>query len=501
MKRIFSTILLAVLCLCGQLHAQNRADELMKQAQENLANKEYAKARYLFIQAYTDFAGQDNYRQAVECGVNASALYRRENYYKEAFELLRGAEQVITAGEQKTRKAMPELRFRISKERLQMYINLKNPARAKDQLTRLEETAKAARNDSLNSDLLYAQANYYYTFGQNAQGDDAINRLIGQYKEQKNYAKVDECYKTLIGIARKANNAGLVARTYDKYILWTDSVKALTAQDELNVLKQKYDESLATIQEKDGSLSAKQYIIIGLCVLAAILAAVLIFGAIVLLRFILLTRKQKKAIQIANEHNELKTQFIQNISAQMEPTLNTLDASLPGVQALHTFSTHIQELSELENTLSEPYEMQEKNISTFCEGMMDRIKEKTKEDVTLTVNAPKLNVKICPEQLERVLLHLLENAAEYTPAGGKIWLDFKKRGAHTHQFIISDTGCGIPEEKRDDLFKPFTEVKDLTQGDGLGLPICSLIATKMNGSLTLDSSYTKGARFVLELHA
>lgn len=121
--------------------------------------------------------------------------------------------------------------------------------------------------------------------------------------------------------------------------------------------------------------------------------------------------------------------------------------------------------------------------------------------VSPPLNAPKLNVKINPEQLERVLLHLLENAAEYTPAGGKIWLDFKKRGAHTHQFIISDTGCGIPEEQRENIFKPFTEVKDLTQGDGLGLPICSLIATKMNGSLTLDSSYNKGARFVLELHA
>ena len=77
--------------------------------------------------------------------------------------------------------------------------------------------------------------------------------------------------------------------------------------------------------------------------------------------------------------------------------------------------------------------MQEKNISAFCEAIMDKIKGKTREDVSLAVNAPKLNVKINPEQLERILLHLLENAAEYTPAGGKIWLDFKKRGAHTHQ--------------------------------------------------------------------
>ena len=501
MKRIITILLAAFFCLCTQTYAQSRADELMKQAQESLAKKEYIKARYLFLQAYNSFASQEEYTQAVECGVNASAVYHRENYYKEALELLRGAEQLVGTGEQKLKKKLPDLRFRINKERLQMYINTKNPARAKEQLNKLEETAKAAGNDSLSNDFLYTQADYYYTFGMNSQGDAAFKKLIEQYKQQKNYAKVDECYKTLISIAHKANNAGLVARTYDKYIIWTDSVKALTAQDELNIVKKKYDESLATIQEKDDSLSAKQYIIIGLCILAAVLAAALAIGAVILLRFIMLTRKQKKAISIANEHNELKTEFIQNISSQMEPTLDTLDPKLPGVQALRAFSGHIQELSELENSLSEPYEVQEKNISTFCESVMDKVRGKVQEDVTLTVNAPKLNVKINPEHLERILLHLLENAAEYTPAGGKIWLDFKKRGAHTHQFIISDTGCGIPEEQREDIFKPFTEVKDLTKGDGLGLPICSLIAAKMNGSLTLDGSYTKGARFVLELHA
>lgn len=373
MRKIITVLFLAAFCICSQAYSQTRADEQMKQAQENLAKKEYIKARYLFLQAYNAFSSQGKYDKAVECGVNASALYHRENYYKEAFELLRGAELLVTDGEQKSGKTMPALRFRINKERLQMYINLKNPARAKEQLAKLEETAKAARNDSLSNDLLYTQANYYYTFGMNSQGDAYINRLIGQYKEQKNYAKVDESYKTLIDIARKANNAGLVARTYDKYILWTDSVKALTAQDELNVLKQKYEESLATIQDKDDSLSAKQYIIIGLCVLAAILAAALVLAGIVLLRFVLLTRKQKKAIQIANEHNELKTQFIQNISGQMEPTLNTLDATQPGVRALKGFAEHIQELSELESTLSETYEMREININTFCESVMDKI--------------------------------------------------------------------------------------------------------------------------------
>ena len=452
-----------IFCLSIMAYAQtpqDRATELKKQAQSSLNQKDYIKARYLFKKAYEAFASRENYPQAIECGVQANALYVRENFYKEGFELCRDMEQLLWTGEQNKKKVFYDLRVLINKERLQMYTALKNPAQAKTQLDKLEETANLAKNDSLTEVLLYTKANYYYTFNQNTQGDACFRKLINQYKEKKDYAKVNDCYKNLIGIARKANNAPLMERTYESYIVWTDSVKALTAQDELNVLKRKYDESQLTIQEKDDTLSAKQYIIIGLCVLVVILVAGLAILAAILLKFIAGNRKLKKSVKIANEHNELKTKFIQNISAQMEPTLDTLDSQLPGVQALRTFSGHIQELSELENSLSEPYEVQEQNISTFCESVMDKIRSKVQEDVVLTVNAPKLNVKINSEHLERILLHLLENSAEYTPAGGKIWLDFKKRGAHTHQFIISDTGCGIPEEQRESIFKPFTEVKD-----------------------------------------
>lgn len=495
--------------------AQNRAQELKEQAQNSLSQKDYIKARYLFKKAYEAFAAREDYPQAVECGIKANGLYVRENYYKEGFELCRNMDQLVWAGEQKTRKALYDLRFLITKERLQMYIALKNAAQAKLQLDKLEETARLAKNESMNEDLLYTKANYYYTFGLNTQGDACFRKLINQYKEKKDYNKVDECYKNLISIARKANNATLMGRTYENYIVWTDSVKALTAQDELNVLKRKYDDSQQTIQEKDDTLSTKQYIIFGLCALAAILIAALILLAIVLLRFMASNRKLKKNIQIANEHNELKTQFIRNISSQMEPTLDSLAASAKGVSdiapqpsrqmqtqvgALKKFSDDIQELSSLENSLAEPYEMNEINANAFCEEIMEKVKSNIKADVTTTVNAPKLQVKTNKEQLERILLHLLQNAAYYTEEG-RISLDFKKRGARTHQFIVTDTGAGISAEQQETIFKPFTGVQDLTQGDGLGLPICSLIATKMNGSLTLDTSYTKGSRFILELHA
>ena len=54
---------------------------------------------------------------------------------------------------------------------------------------------------------------------------------------------------------------------------------------------------------------------------------------------------------------------------------------------------------------------------------------------------------------------------------------------------------------RNEVFKPFREIRDLTTGDGLGLPICKQMALKMGGDLDLDPQYVRGTRFVLELHA
>lgn len=494
-------------------NAPGKADEFMKQAQEALDKKEHTKARYLFILAYQSFANREDYAKATECGTKGAALYYRENYYKEAFDLCRQIDQVLMTGEQKLQKGMPDLHFKVTKERLQMYMQLKNPAQAQAQLARLAEWAQQANNPALAEDLLYTQAGYHYTFGQNEQGDAYFQKMVASYKDKKEYDKVSDCYKHLITLATKAGNAPLVGRTYEKYILWTDSVKALNAEDKYNVLKQKYDASLQTIQEKDDTLSNKQYLIITLCTFAAILIAALVLLVIVLMRFILLTKKLKKNIEIANEHNELKTQFIRNISDQMRPTLDHLETSAgrltaiapeqggliqQQVKALKDFTLDIQELSSLENSLMEPYEVQPLNVSSFCKKTIEKIQDKVQPGVELAVDAASLEIKTNAEQLERILLHLLKNAALYTTSG-KIKLEFKKRGAHICQFIVTDTGSGIPAEKRELLFKPFTEVKDLSEGDGLGLPICALIATKMNGTLTLDPEYTRGCRFILGL--
>ena len=474
--KIYSAIVLAVgIVFGGAVNAQTNANKMMIDANKNLDAKEYVTARYRYVQACNAYLTSNNMPGAVKAAVNASALYHRENYYKEAFELLGRVEMSLNKLEQDNGRPMPAEHYDLNKERFKMYMKLKNSARAREQLDKMEGNLKGLSNDSLMTDLMSEQAGYYYTFGQNDRGDAAMKKLIARYQGQKDYDKIAECYRNLIGTALKSGNSRLVARSYDNYMLWTDSVNKIKSNEELAELQAKYNSALKEIDEKESAITSRKAVIVTLCIALAILAAALVFGAIILLRYIALTRKQKKAIIVAKKQ--------------------------PGVKALHEFSEHIQELSSLESSLGEAYELQDVNILNFCEEIMDGIRDRIKPGVTLSVNAPKMNIKIAPEPLTHVLNHLLNNAALYTPEGGKISLEFKKRGAHTHQFIVTDNGAGIPEEIRQQIFRPFSEVRNLTEGDGLGLPICSLMAIKMNGKLSLDDSFNHGARFVLELHS
>jgi signal transduction histidine kinase len=312
---------------------------------------------------------------------------------------------------------------------------------------------------------------------------------------------VDEVYKSLIANGRKSNSASMVAQSYSSYVAWKDSVNALKLADETGALKQRIAECEATIAEKDSSLASRKMVIIGLCVVVVALAAVIVVGGLVLLRFIFLTRKQKKTIKLANENNALKAKFISNISAQLNPALQKLDRNVPEVKALQDFSDHVQMLSELECATDESLQKEDTQVAQLCEGLMDEIRSKVKPEVELKVNVQKMNVMINQKYVTHILRHLLSNAAEYAPEGGHITLDFKKRSVHKYQFLILNTGSSIPEEQQENVFKAFLEIKDLTKGDGLGLPICKQMALKMDGDLTIDPTFTKGTRFILDLHA
>ena len=497
-------ILIFLLCLLANglqvLAQQAQKSNLQQQAEAAGEKDNIASARYLYIRAFEDYANKGKMAQSVECGTKATALYYKENYYKEAFDLLRRIDQTIIAQEQNT-ASRSALHYRTAKERMQMYMKLRKPASAKDQIDAMENHAKASGDENVKNDLLYNKAIYYYTFGQNAQGNAVFKEMADKLTSTKEYDKVDEVYQTLIANGRKSGSANLVAQSYASYMAWKDSVSARKVADEIGALKKQIADGEATIADKDSSLATRQATIIGLGIVIAVLAAVLVLGAVALLRYIVLTRKLKKNLKLANESDALKAKFISNISAQLEPTLKRLDGRQPEVKAMLGFADNIQTLSSLQNTDSNAIELEETDMSPFCEGLMDQIRDKVKAGSELMVNTPKMSAKIYKPYVEYIIKHLLGNAAYFAPEGGHIKLEFKKRGAHSYQFLVSNTGSFIPEEKREDVFKPFLEVKDLTEGDGLGLPICKQMALKMKGELDIDTTFTKGTRFVLDLHA
>ena len=487
---------------CTSICAQEpQKSELEQRAETENKNGNLATARFYFIRAYEDYANKGQMRQAVECGTKATSLYyKKENFYKEAFDLLRRIDQTVIAANLGS-TANAALHYLTTKERMQMYMKLRRGESAREQLNIMEAHAKAANEEALTSDLLYNKAIYYYTFGQNEKGNAVFREMADRLTAQKEYDKVDEVYKTLIANGLRSGSANMVAQAYSNYIVWKDSVSEVKRADEAGALKKQIADNEAVIADQADTLSTRWMTIVGLGILVLALAAVLVVGAIVLARFILLSRKQKNTIKHANESNALKAKFIRNISAQLEPTLGKLDSRIPEVRALNDFSRHIQTLSELESTPGDAIVKEEVQVLPYCEGLMDEMRSSVKGDVTLKMNVPKMTATFNKEYVTHILRHLLGNAVKYTPENGTVTLDFKKRGPHRFQFMVTDTGAGIPAEKRDDVFKPFLEIKDLTQGDGLGLPICKQMALKMNSDIFIDPEYSKGTRFVLDLYS
>jgi signal transduction histidine kinase len=97
----------------------------------------------------------------------------------------------------------------------------------------------------------------------------------------------------------------------------------------------------------------------------------------------------------------------------------------------------------------------------------------------------------------RTIRELLYNSAKYSDSE-HILLRVAET-EDTVQFIIEDVGTALPDDMQDQLFKPFTKVDNMSEGFGLGLPLCKRHADGLGGNLIYDSNYKEGCRFIFEL--
>ena len=144
MKKVL-ILLLSVLFCCGHVAAQEKSD-LQKRAEAVDPGKNIASARSLYIHAFNDYYNKGQIHQGVECAVKAATLYYKENFWKEAFDLLRRADETINAGKQSAAEKAAS-HYLVTKERVQMYIKLRKSESAKDQLNTLEALANQSNDE------------------------------------------------------------------------------------------------------------------------------------------------------------------------------------------------------------------------------------------------------------------------------------------------------------------------------------------------------------------
>lgn len=138
-------------------------------------------------------------------------------------------------------------------------------------------------------------------------------------------------------------------------------------------------------------------------------------------------------------------------------------------------------------------------LPELCQSTLAGVAHRVAEGVRLELKQPDTEIILNTDaqRLQQILTNLLVNACKYT-SQGSIVLAYEIAGTSII-FSVTDTGCGIDKEKGELIFQRFEKLNSMNPGFGLGLSICRSLTTLLGGKIYLDTQYTGGARFVVEL--
>lgn len=229
------------------------------------------------------------------------------------------------------------------------------------------------------------------------------------------------------------------------------------------------------------------------------------------------------ALDHAGESDRMKSNFIKNVSHEIRTPLNILsgfsqmlampDADLPeevrkeasmniqeNTNRITTLINQLLDLSEA-NSRIHIERSDEVSVSQLCANAitMSGIADRPDYHFDLVDDTEEgLVIKTSSHYATSALAHLLGNALKFTPSGGTIRLHCALEN-DLLKMIVEDTGCGVPADKTEEVFREFVQLDEFKDGVGIGLPLSRNIARRLGGDVVLDTSYTEGARFVLTL--
>src|SRR5687767_8805845 len=237
------------------------------------------------------------------------------------------------------------------------------------------------------------------------------------------------------------------------------------------------------------------------------------------------TAELESARRVAEMANRAKSEFLANMSHEIRTPMNgvigmatlLLDAGLTPVQheyaqailssgeALLAIINDILDLSKIEAGKLE-LECTDMDLREIVEGVAQLLAiqadDKGLELIVQIHGGVPEYLRGDPMRLRQVLTNLVGNAVKFT-ASGEVLIEVEaicvQDGRARLRFRVSDTGIGIPPDRRELLFQPFQQLDGSTTrrfgGTGLGLSIARRLAEMMGGEIGVESEPGRGSRF------
>ena len=225
----------------------------------------------------------------------------------------------------------------------------------------------------------------------------------------------------------------------------------------------------------------------------------------------------RKAKEAAEQSNWLKTMFIQNMSHEIRTPLNSI-VGFSGVlvdmldekEDIGQYVALIESNSKLLlklvgdildiSILDSEVEIKHNavDVNACCQASIDAAGASFDPGVRLIFEpaCDELIINSNYSYIVQVLDNLLGNASKFTHVGSVTLTYEVKKEENQLIFTVTDTGIGIPVEEQERVFERFVKLDNFSQGAGLGLSICRIVAERLGGYLRIDKGYTQGTRII-----